>query len=105
MKFLVDKGIVSASNFLESDAREKKVTCGENAISATTAGFKRTELDRDADQQREKDALFTIGRLVRGGRVAIHTYSELTVENWRRGRGREPLVNALSQCKFRQCAA
>jgi hypothetical protein len=105
MKVLVDTGVVSGSNFLLGDSQEQQLKWGRNSTAISIAGFRRVDPDPDAEQQREKDALFTIGRLTRAGHIALYTYGELAVENWRRPRGREPLLNALSQCRFEHCRA
>ena len=108
MKVLVDTGVISSSNFLLGDSRIQELKWGKwgNGLAhVTIAGFKRVELDRDADQQLEKNALFTVGWLARAGSIKLHTYSELSVEVWRRPRGKEPFVNAFDQCKFLQCPA
>jgi hypothetical protein len=86
MKVLVDTGDISGSNFLLSDSQEQQLKWGKNSTAISIAGFRRVDLDPDAEQQREKDALFTIGRLTRAGRIALYTYGELAVENWRRPR-------------------
>ena len=105
MKILVDTGVISSADFLTGDSRIQELKWGNASAHRTIVGFKRVEPDRDTDQQHEKDALFTIGRLAREGRVTLYTYSELTVEVWRRPRGKEPLLNALLQCQFQQCLA
>jgi hypothetical protein len=105
MKILVDNGIVSSSSILVAYSQEQELPWGKTIVHSSIAGFKRAELDRDPDQQRDKDALFTIGRLARAGRITLHTYSELLVENWRGGRGRDPFVNALVECRFQHCPA
>ena len=103
MKILVDNSVVSGSNFLVSDAREQQLRWGGGATRVSIAGFRRAALDHDVDQQREKDALFTIGRLTRNGRITLYTYGELTFENWRGRWGRDPVLNALGRCKFHDC--
>lgn len=105
MKILVDTGVISSADFLTGDSRIQELKWGNASTHTTIAGFKRVEPDKDADQQREKDALFTIGRLARQGLITLYTYSELTVEMWRRPRGKEPLLNALLQCQFQQSSA
>lgn len=105
MKILVDTGVVGGSNFLEPDSQEQQLKWRGGTMRVTIAGFKRTEPADDPDQQREKDALFTIGRLARSGRIALYSYCELHSEDWRRGKGNIHLVNALGQCKFQQCPA
>jgi hypothetical protein len=105
MKILVDTGVISSADFLTGDSRIQELKWGNVSAHTRIAGFKRVEPDKDADQQREKDALFTIGRLARQGRITLYTYRELTVEIWRRPRGKEPLLNAFLQCQFQQCPA
>lgn len=105
MKVLVDTGVISSSDFLVGDSQVQELKWGDGLTHATIAGFKRVTLDRDAGQQLEKDALFTVGRLARAGKITLHTYSELSIEIWRRPRGKEPFVNAFEQCKFLQCPA
>lgn len=110
MKVLVDTGVISNSYFLVGDSQERQLRWGKTiwrrmVTPRAIAGFRRVEIDRDSEQQLEKDALFTIGRLARAGRIKLYTYNELAFEIWRRPRGREPLGNALDQCKFHHCPA
>jgi hypothetical protein len=105
MKILIDNGVVSSSNFLEADAQEQQITGGRAGSRVTIQGFRRIGIDPNPDQQREKDALFTIGRLAREGNISLYTYSELINERWRGGRGREPLLNALGGCAIHHCPA
>ena len=55
-------------------------------------------------QQRERDALFTIGRLARLGVISFYTYLEVNVELWRGGRGRMPFLNAFEGCAIKDVA-
>jgi hypothetical protein len=105
MKILLDTGVISNADFLEGDSRIQELKWGGGSTRTTIAGFRRVEPVRDTDQQNEKDALFTVGRLAREGRIALHTYSELNVEMWRRPRGRDPLLNAFLECRITQCPA
>jgi hypothetical protein len=105
MKVLVDTGVISAAEILVGDSMIQELKWGDGATRTTIAGFKRIEPSHDVDQQNEKDALFTIGRLAREGKVELYTYSELTVEMWRRPRGRDPLLNAFLQCQIQHCPA
>ena len=50
---------------------------GQELHSNIIAGFRRVDRDPDAEQQREKDALFAIGRLTGAGHIALYTYGEL----------------------------
>jgi len=105
MKILVDTGVISGSDFLKGDTRIQELKWANTAVQSTIAGFRRVEPDHDADQQHEKDALFTIGRLAREELITLYKYNELTAEIGRRPRGREPILNALLQCPFQQCPA
>ena len=97
MKILMDNGIVSSSSILVADSQEQELPRRKTIVRSSIAGFKRAERDRDPDQQQEKDALFTIGRLARSEQITLYSYSELTVESARGGRGRELFVNALAE--------
>ena len=105
MKILLDTGVISSADFLEGDSRIQELKWGSGSTRITIAGFRRIEPVHDADQQNEKEALFTIGRLAREGRITLHTYSELNIEIWRRPRGRDPLLNAFLGCQITQCPA
>lgn len=105
MKVLVDTGVISAADFLEGDSRIQELKWGKGVARTTIAGFRRIEPSHDPDQEREKDALFTIGRLARERYVELYTYIELNVEMWRRPRGRDPLLNAFLNCRIEQCPA
>ena len=105
MKIMVDTSIRSGSNFLIPATQKQRLKWGTGATGVTISGFTRRELDPDADQQCEKDALFTIGRLARTGRLTLHTYCELDVESWRGGEGRMPIADPLSHCRFQPCPA
>ena len=103
MRVLIDNGIVSGANFLEGAVRQQELRWGKNITSLPISGFKRVDLDPNVEQQAEKDALFSIGRLARAGLLSLHTYSELRVESWRGGRGRQPILNALGKCIISEC--
>lgn len=105
MKVLVDTGVISSADFLVGDSRPQELKWGNGSVRTTIAGFRRIEPSQDPDQQREKDALFTVGRLCREGLVELFTYAELNVELWRRPRGRDPLLNAFLHCRMHQCPA
>lgn len=105
MKVLVDTGVISSADFLVGASRIQELKWGNGSARTTIAGFRRVDLSRDPDQQREKDALFTVGRLAREGRIELYTYAELNVELWRRSRGRDPLLNAFLECRIQHCSA
>jgi hypothetical protein len=105
VKVLIDNGIKSGSHFLVGASREQKLEWGGGSTTVSIAGFRRADLDKDPEQQCEKDALFTIGRLARAGAITLYSYSELEVEGWRGGSGRIPTAHPFSQCRFEQCPA
>jgi hypothetical protein len=105
LKVLVDNGAVSAASFLIPAQRAQELKWGDQAAHLAIAGFVRTPIAKDAEQQAEKDALFTIGRLARAGRVSLFTYVELSAEQWRGSLRREPFVNAFAGHKANQCHA
>jgi hypothetical protein len=105
MRVLIDTGIISSADFLVGDSRVQEFRWGNGSARTTIAGFRRIEPSRDPDQQREKDALFTLGRLSREGLVELSTYAELNAELWRRPKGRDPLLNAFLKCHIQCCSA
>jgi hypothetical protein len=105
MKVLVDTGVISSADLLVGDSRTQELRWGDGIAHTPIAGFRRIEPSHDPDQQREKDALFTIGRLARQGHIELYTYVELNVELWRRSKGRDPLLNAFLACRVQHCPA
>jgi hypothetical protein len=105
MKVLVDNGVVSSSDLLEGATQNQELVWGTGKTTAVIHGFRRIAANPDSEQQLEIDALFTLGRLAREKKIEIYTYTELTVENWRRPRGRDILLNAFVDCKPRHCMA
>jgi len=105
MKILTDTGVISRSSILVGSSRQQALRWGKNVAYTTIAGFERVELQKDPDQQHEADALFTVGRLAREGKITVCTYSELVAEIWRGSMGRDPLVNAFVGCVFQNCAS
>jgi hypothetical protein len=65
-------------------------------------GLVRKEPDADAEQQAQKDALFTVGRLIREGRILAYDYSEVHFEG---ASGGAPIqeFNALRGCTIHRC--
>jgi hypothetical protein len=103
VKVLVDNGIASSANFLVPAQKLQEVRWGDRVKQLPIAGFARKEITLDAEQQVEMDALFTVGRLARSGRISLFTYGELSAELWRGSPRREPLVNAFGGYRVNQC--
>lgn len=100
---LVDNGVVSASDFTEGASQTQSVAHGLRSINVQVAGFQRVALDSDPDMQLQKDALFSIGRLAREGKVELYTYFELMAEQWRGNKGRDHAGNAFRGCAWNTC--
>ena len=105
LRVLVDNGIVSASDFAEGAIERKPLRWGTGTSTVEITGFQRVPLDTDPTIQREKDALFTIGRSAREGNTELYTYFELQAEQWRRNRGRDFAGNAFRGCALKRCEA
>lgn len=101
MNVLLDAGILIHAEFGEPTSNMTEVSWGPMTKKVPIAGFRRKPPDPNPEQQREKDALFTIGRLIRECRVTAYRYNEVTVEYGRRGSPR--FVNALSGCELNGC--
>ncbi len=64
----------------------------------------RKKIHDDPEHQKQIDALFTVGRLIRECKVNGFTYNELHFESIR-GPGQEPEFNAFSECTIERCTA
>ena len=58
----------------------KPLAWGTSRVSIPVSGYVRKPPDRDTDIQRQKDALFTIGRLIRETRIEAYVYNEIRLE-------------------------
>lgn len=105
LRVLLDNGVVSASDFAEGAIQRQTFRWGTRTTSVEIAGFQRVPPDANLEIQREKDALFTVGRLVHEGKLELYTYFELMAEQWRRNKGRDQAGNAFRGCTVRHCRA
>lgn len=100
---LLDNGIVSGAEIAEYVAIKKDDLWGGNKIQVEVHGY-RKKVDPDNSQQKEIDAIVTIGRLIREDVIAAYNYSELQLEAIRRS----PTVkafNSLDGCHISRCPA
>jgi len=102
MRILLDSGVFIHSEFAAPAVQEFSACWGDRNIVAPIHGFVRKPPDKNLEYQRQKDALFTIGRLIREGRIEAHVYNEILFERWR-GKGGFPVVNALKDCHLEPC--
>jgi len=104
MRILLDSGVFSHSEFAAPAVQESSVCWGDRNIVAPIHGFVRKPPDKNLEYQRQKEALFTIGRLIREGRIEAHVYIEILFERMR-GKGGFPVLNALKDCHIEHCSA
>jgi len=102
MKIMLDTGIISHSEFSQMAVEERSGQWGGLEITERITGLIRKEADKNEGRQREIDALFTVGRMIREKRVGAFSYPELNFERIR-GRGRELGFNALNGCEVKAC--
>ncbi len=101
MRIMIDSGIVFHPEFAKVATQEVSGSWGENSYLTNIPGLMRKEPRKDV-QQRQKEALFTIGRLIREERIEAYTYAELTFEQVR-GKFEHSRFNALENCNIRRC--
>lgn len=103
MKILLDNGIFIHSEFAEDAIKPTTVNWGGTTQTLPVHGFVRKKTDEDTENQNQKDALFTVGRLIRERRLQAYDYVEIRFE---RMRGRAPIqqFNALQNCQIHRCS-
>ena len=101
MKLLLDTGIITGSELAEPAKREKLVWWGGFKIADKEIGYKKRQLD-DEEQQKQIDAIPTIGRLIRENAISAFTYNELQFESFRRSVPVQAFY-ALKGCHIAHC--
>jgi len=99
---MLDNGIISHAKFVNYVIQEKISTCRDHETTTKIYGLMRKDPNGGDNYQRQKEALFTIGRLIREGQVEAYSYNELKFER-AKGRIRNPEFNALNGCQIRIC--
>jgi hypothetical protein len=102
MRIMLDRGIFIHSEFAEVATQDVPVSWGKYEYVTKITGLIRKELRKDDEQQRQAEALFTVGRLIREEKIEAYTYIELTFEQVR-GKFKRSRFNALENCDIRQC--
>jgi hypothetical protein len=102
MRILLDNGVFSHSEFAQNATKQTSVRWGNTNQVASIHGFIRKAPHKDLEYQRQKEALFTIGRLIREGRIEVYVYIEILFERMR-GKGRFPVCDALKGCNIQEC--
>lgn len=101
MKLLLDTGIYIHSEFGVWVKEKCPFGWGPRSTTVDVMRVQRVPLHPDPLQQAERDMLFTIGRLIREGKIEPYDYNELIFERFRMRMGR--VVYALDACKMLHC--
>lgn len=102
MRVLLDNGIFSHSEFAESAVKETLVGWGDTKQVLPVHGLIRKTPDKNPEFQKQKEALFTVGRLIREGVIEAYDYREIQCERIR-GRIGLRVCDALQGCTFHSC--
>jgi hypothetical protein len=104
LKVLLDASIFLHSEFAEAVSKEVRVPWGGKIVQKLQlSGFVRKTPDKDGEYQKQKDALFTVGRLIQENKVAAFDYNEIRFETMRKGHS--SWCNALSGCTIKPCSS
>jgi hypothetical protein len=101
MKILLDTGIFIHSEFAQDAVKPRTVNWGATQ-TVSVDRFIRKKPHEDTENQNQKDALFTIDRLIREGRIQAYDYIEIRFERMR-GRARVGMRSQsglLAPCRF-----
>lgn len=101
-RIMLDAGILTHSDFAEAATRPSSGSWGNPDFSGEIYGLIRRAPVNNRELQDQIDALFTVGRLIREGRIEAYTYIELQFE-LARGANERSRFNALTGCKVDRC--
>ena len=102
VKVLLDNGIISHAEFIEPAKKMQELQFGSLKISGPIHGFRRKPPHENDEYQRQINAIFTIGRLIREGRISVYISNEIQFESYRRRCTIKPF-NALKDCNISKC--
>lgn len=103
MRVLLDNGIFIHAAFAEGAIKQTRVRWGSTDQTVEVHGAVRKGPAADTDYQRQKEALSTIGRLIREGQIEAFDYWEIQCERFR-GTPSIQERNALQNCQIRSCS-
>jgi len=98
----MDAGVVIHSEFAEPALKETSVRWG-GGCTVSVSGLKRKRPDENEDYRRQKEALFTVGRMIREQKIEAYTYNEIEFETFRGKAGIIQEFNALQGCALHRC--
>lgn len=102
MRVMLDNSICSHSQFAEPVMGPQGPRFGPRNAHFQVYGVVRKKIDANSEYQNQKNALFTVGRLIRESRFKAFTYGELMLESWNRAIGIKEF-DALAGCTVPQC--
>jgi len=76
-RVLLDTGIFIHAEFAEPTVKNVRVGWGGRESVLEVHGLKSKKPGQDADYQEQKEALFTVGRLIREGEIEAYTSIEI----------------------------
>ena len=74
VKVLLDNGIISHAEFIEPAKKLQELQWGSQKNLVPIHGFRRKPPHENEEYQRQINAIFTIGRLIREGRISAYIY-------------------------------
>jgi hypothetical protein len=102
MRVMLDNSVFAHSQFAEAAMEPQGPRFGVQNQDYEVCGFVRKKLDPNGEYQAQKDALFTVGRLIREGQIEAFSYRELGYEGMKRFIG-ESVFDALDHCRVTDC--
>src|SRR5580658_1025136 len=96
LRVLMDAGVVIHSEFAEPAVKETSESPRRwsDGSKILISGLKRKQPDENEDYRKQKEALFTVGRMIREQKIEAYTYREIDIEK-HRGRPAIQEFNAL----------
>jgi hypothetical protein len=102
VRVLLDNGTFIHSEFATTAVKRSTIRWGGVDHVSEVQGLARKPISLDPDYQLQKDALFTVGRLICEGRIEAFKYWEIECEGFR-GTSTTKEFNALRDCRIQKC--
>jgi hypothetical protein len=105
MRVLLDAGVFIHSEFAKVAVREfpkLPVRLKKDGAALRIYGLKRKQPDENEEYRKQKEALFTVGRMIRQEKIIAYTSTEIEFERFR-GSAEIQEFNALRGCKVQKC--
>lgn len=102
MRVMLDNSIPGHSQLCDWEMGPQGPLFGPRNQHFEVLGLRRKTPNPNPVFQSEIDSLFTVGRLIREGKIVAFTYSELDCESMWQHIG-DPGLDALAECKIERC--